>query len=101
MRVTGRPLAEQQACVDRDKELPGQNVRTGQAVGLVTASRFRRHFTYGHRPEERNELVDGRKADENINDPSQGGVLAAEEGCHEVELECADEQPVHAAYDDE
>jgi hypothetical protein len=44
--------------------------------------------------------VQSCQADQDADDPSKPRVLPAEDGCHEVALEQADQAPVHAADDD-
>ncbi len=72
----------------------------GSAVMMANIG-FRRCLPDGHGSDERHQLPYRGRADQNVNDPGNGSILAAEQSGYEVELEEADQKPVQPADDDE
>lgn len=73
---------------------------TGSAVMMANIG-FRRCLPNGHGFDERHQLPYRGRADQNVNDPGNGSILAAEHSCYEVKLEESDQKPVQSADDDE
>lgn len=72
----------------------------GSAVMMADVG-FRCCLADRHGFDEWHQLPYRRRADQNVNDPGNGSILAAEQSCYEVKLEESDQKPVQAADDDE
>lgn len=62
---------------------------------------FRRCLADGHGSDERHQLPDRGQADQDVNYPRNGSILAAEQSGNEVELEESDQKPIQATDDDQ
>ncbi len=93
-RVSGNRAAGEQApaaMIMRD---------TGSAVMMADIG-FRCSLADRHGFDEWHQLPYRRRADQDINNPGNGSILAAEHSCYEVKLEESDQKPVQSADDDE
>lgn len=107
------PVQSPPRMIVRARRMPSESEAAGEQAPAAVIVReissavmmadvgFRCCLADRHGSDERHQLPYRRQADQDVNDPGKGSILAAEQSCYEVKLEESDQKPIQATDNDQ